>query len=68
MLNNKEIKEILAKNELADVEQIAVIERYIFDKKGVELNINRPNNVLLVQLMDHMYNCALKYYTTDNKI
>ncbi len=41
-MNLKEVKEIIDKQELSDVEVISVIEQYIFDLKGVVVKINRP--------------------------
>jgi chromosome segregation and condensation protein ScpB len=65
MVTNEEIKEIVKKNKLSDVEQIAVIQRFIFDKKGKEVKINRPQDIYRLQLMNQMYDVALKYYVVE---
>ncbi len=73
-MNLKEVKEIIDKQELSDVEVISVIEQYIFDLKGVVIKINRPvgNPCLSVfsimglksdfDLMFLMYLDCIKYY------
>lgn len=62
MIDNKTLYEILDKDNLTDVEMIEVLIRYIFDRKNVEIKINRPIDLYNVQLVNIMYNCALSWY------
>lgn len=72
MLTEKEIKEIINKSELTDIECIELIKQYIFDLKKVKVNINRPRNITKVtnmgfvndlELMNDLYNHCVGYYT-----
>lgn len=72
MLKDDEIKEIIKKNNLSDVEQLEVIRRYIFDVKGKDVGkIQRIKGELCLsifppqpdfQLLETAYNSALGYY------
>jgi hypothetical protein len=79
MIDDKELKSILKKDKLTDIEIIEVLKRHILDTKGVTINsIERPTGevcpkamfstsglgiIIDVQLMNEMYNCSLKYYS-----
>lgn len=63
MILDEEIKVIIQKNELSDIEQLAVIRRYIYDKKGIDVGkINRIRDFVQLQLLDIAYNTATGYY------
>ena len=75
MLKDEEIKEIILKSNLADVEQLEVIRRYIYDHKGIDVGtIDRPRGIpisgmlqqgrvmLDYQYMDSCYSDCIKYY------
>lgn len=63
MIDLKEAKEISIKTELADVEQLAVIERFIYDKKGVSVGIlARPRGEIHLHLMHIAFEVAAAYY------
>lgn len=72
MLTEKEIKEIINKSELTDIECIELIKQYIFDLRKVKVNINKPRNITKVtnmgfvndlELMNDLYNYCVGYYT-----
>jgi len=73
-----EVKEIIDKQEISDVEVIAVIEQYIFDVKGVVIKINRPGGfpclslfhstgrvITDLELMWQMYLSCMEYYEAE---
>lgn len=63
MITIKEAKEISLKIELTDVEQLAVIERYIYDKKNVSVGtLARPNRMMYIQMMLIAFDVAAEYY------
>jgi len=73
-MNIKEVKQIIDKQEISDVEVISVIEQYIFDRKGETVKINRPVGhpclslfhqyglVVDFDLMWKMYLICIEYY------
>jgi len=68
MITNEEIREIIEKVELSDIEQLDVIRRYIYDKKNIDVGkINRPGDIVQLQLMGIAYNSALEYYFKELK-
>jgi len=72
MLSDKELKEIIDKDRLTDVEMLSVIQRYIYDIRGIDVGtIVRPTglptviNMSLItdlELMNACYNKAFGYY------
>lgn len=68
MLTDDEIKVIIKKNYLEDYECIGIIQRYIYDLKGKEVEINKPVDFMQMQLMDNAYNNCLKYYIDKFKL
>jgi len=64
MINIDEAKEISKKTELVDVQMLEVIQRFIFDKKGVVVEINRPTHDIQIQMMSIAFEAAAKYYCT----
>ena len=72
MITIEEAKEISIKKELADVEQLEVIRRYIFDKTEVDVGqIERPIGKLTkflqmdYELMTIAFETAAKYYAKN---
>jgi len=69
MLNKEEVLTIINKTELSDLECINIIQQHIYDVKGINVKINRPqglpiilgfaNIILDVELMMQMYNNEL---------
>jgi len=71
MINDEEVKKILDTPELTVEGIIQVIQRYIYDKKQVEVHINPPigrqtftKDGIMVDyiLMDIMFDFASAYY------
>lgn len=44
------------------MQMLAVIERYIYDKKGVIVEINRPTDIINIKLMNIAFDSASEYY------
>ncbi len=62
MINDKELKELLQKEVIEDTEVCQIIQKYIFDRKGVEIEVNRPRAMHQLMIMQEMYNHILGYY------
>lgn len=62
MITQEEAKKLLLKENISDVEVCDIIQRYIYDRKHVEIKINRPQDMIRLQLMSEMYMSALKWY------
>lgn len=72
VIDDKTLKSFLKTNSLDSSDVLLVIERYIFDRKGVTVKINEPKGKVSIagfkpvydfHLMDEAYNNALKYYS-----
>ncbi len=66
MITKDEAIRISKMKHLFDVEMLAVIELYIFEKKGVSVSINRPNNIIDLQLMNMAYDTAANYFLSNS--
>jgi hypothetical protein len=44
---------------------LMVIERYIYEKKKVTVTINRPSNMMDIQLMNIAYDSACNYFLNE---
>lgn len=71
MISTDEAKEISIRTELADVEQLEVIRKYIFDKTEIDVGqIERPTGKFTrflkmdYELMISAFETAAKYYAT----
>jgi len=73
MLTDTDLQQILSKSELTDTEMKMVVEKYIYDRKGVEVDINLYKNIdhplfgsqiaiSDLQLLNKAYNKAATYY------
>lgn len=71
MLNNYELKSIIVKKELTDLEIIQVLNRYIYDNKNIDISISRPVGnyfiigfapIIDVELMMKLYDVCCEYY------
>lgn len=62
MITQEDAKSILLLEFVNDVQLLQVIQRYIFDCKGVNVTINRPNNQMQLMLMNTAIENCLKYY------
>lgn len=77
MIKDEEVKQIIDKRQLSDIEELQVIRRYIYDKKGVDVGeIQRPNGTLClstfpptvdIDLLVRCYNNAFAYYINKFK-
>lgn len=65
MITDEEVKRILKKETLETSDMLQVIQRYIHDKKGKEVYINPPDNVLRIQMMWNAYLECLGWYTLE---
>lgn len=67
MINDEDIKSLIQINELQPSNKIEVIQRYIFDLKQQEVNINIPRDQTNAMLMEIAYQCAREYYLNKFK-
>ena len=61
-MSDEELKKMIVKRELSDIEIIEVLQRYISDMKGTNVIVRRPSNLHSLTLMNMMYDSACKYY------
>jgi len=45
---------------------IEVVQAYIFHRKGKEVKIQRPTNVMQVMLLSQAYNTATQWFRDNN--
>lgn len=63
MITTEQAIEIAKATHLSDIQQLEVIRKYIYDKKGVDVGqINRPINPSELQLMTIAFDSACQYY------
>ena len=66
MITSEQAKEICNKKQLTDIECLEVVQRYIFDRKGVNVGmINRPTDILNLNLMRVAFEAASIYYLNN---
>jgi hypothetical protein len=65
MITKEQAVEICKQTRLQDTQMLLVIERYIYDKKGVTVKINRPNNIVDAQLMNIAFESSCNYYLVN---
>jgi hypothetical protein len=65
MITKEQAVEICKQTRLQDTDMLLVIERYIYDKKGVTVKINRPNNLVDAQLMNIAFESSCNYYLVN---
>ena len=44
------------------IEKIKLVQNYIYKMKGVSVDINTPNNLRDVMLLEHFYSIAKQYF------
>jgi hypothetical protein len=64
MITIQDAKNIVNSNTNSPKLMIDVVERYIYDKKQVEVKINTPNNFTNTGLLEIAFKCATQYYKT----
>lgn len=62
MISKEEAIKISRSHVVTQPEMVSVIQRYIFDKKGVKVDINSPRDPLRVELMIIGFETASNYY------
>ncbi len=63
MITDENIKEIINKQEIQDVEKLDVIIKFIFDMKNVDVkSINRPQDGINYMLMEQAFGISKQYY------
>jgi len=62
MLTEEEIKRIINQTNIEVSHKLELIQQLIYDKKGVEVTINTPNNQLYYFLMEQAFSVSLIYY------
>jgi hypothetical protein len=63
MITKEQAILICKSTHLSDVQQLEVIRKYIFDKKGVDVGeINRPTTGYNLQLMTIAFDSACEFY------
>jgi len=65
MITKEQAVEMCKQTRLQDTQMLLVIERYIYDKKGVTVKINRPNNIVDAQLMNIAFESSCNYYLVN---
>ena len=65
MITSEQAKEMCNKKQLTDIECLEVIQKYIFDRKGIVININRPTDILNINLMRVAFEAASIYYLNN---
>lgn len=63
-MSNEELFKVLKKNELHSAEMCEVVERYVFDRKGITIKIKVPQDVMRCSLLEQAYNNALAWYVS----
>jgi hypothetical protein len=64
MITKDEAKKICLLNNLTDKQMCQVIERYILDMKNIKVSINRPMDLINIQLMNIAFENCCKYYNS----
>ena len=67
ILNKEEIQQIIKSSYLTDIQMLDLIQTYIKDKKGYNIQIKRPDNILQVQLMNSAFNTCIGFYSRESK-
>lgn len=63
MLTKEETQIIIDKTELLPIEKLEVIRKYIYDKKGKEIDVIKvPDDIINEFLMNEAYVIAKDYY------
>lgn len=62
MLNEEEIKRIINQTNIEVPHKLELIQQLIYDKKGVEVKINTPNNPIYHLMMQEAFNISYVYY------
>jgi hypothetical protein len=65
MITKEQAVEMCKQTRLQDTDMLLVIQRYIYDKKGVTVKINRPNNLVDAQLMNIAFESSCNYYLVN---
>lgn len=53
MITEKELKKLLHKEKLTDIEMISVIKKYIYDRKGVDIgDVERPRGEICPSVLN----------------
>lgn len=64
ILQDIDIKDLIKRSTIIDLEELDLIQTYILEKKGIDVgSLNRPKDLLNVQLMSIAFNHAIHYYT-----
>lgn len=72
MLSNEELREIINREENHIDDYLSIIERYIYDRKGVDLKLQYNKDSFLslhndFNLIMYYYEIASKWYKTNEK-
>lgn len=62
MITIEQAKEFCEKTNVTDVEMVSVIKLYLFEKTGMDKEINIPTDMIGIQLMSYGFNACCKYY------
>lgn len=63
LITIEEAKQILLLPVVSDVHLLKVVKRYIYDKKGIEIeDIARPQSLVQAQLLQIAIENCIKYY------
>lgn len=66
MLTKEEVQKIFrSKETLTTEELVPIVQRYIFDTKGLTIEVNVPKTVVDLQLMHIAHNVMYKYYNSN---
>lgn len=63
ILSEVDIKDLIKRSTIIDLEELDLIETYIYEKKNIKVGtLNRPKDLLNIQLMQIAFNHAVNYY------
>lgn len=62
MLIDEDLKVFIALDMPNNTQKVAVVQRYILDKKNQEIKINMPMDLMNLQLMEIAFQIAKEYY------
>ena len=62
MITNEDIKKYLKQTQFTQGESIEIVEKYIFDRKGVTVKINNPDQVIREHLLGLAVEVAVRWY------
>jgi len=64
ILSETDIKDLITRSTIIDLEELDLVQTYIFERKGIDVgSLQRPTNLINIQLMQMAFNHAVNYYS-----